>query len=109
MEIDTTGRDGALRVLGQLLADRGLHYEVVAIGGGSRTILFRTHRPNYKGLRFSCSHERSGNLFSANPLPPPLPLLKASEEVGIALHLGKDWLNIGPASLLEAGLPEGFL
>jgi hypothetical protein len=39
----------------------------------------------------------------------PDPLVQAAQEVGIALDLGKDWLNIGPASLLEAGLPAGFM
>ncbi len=39
MEIDSASLEGALEVLGQLLEDRGLHYEVVAIGGGSLLLL----------------------------------------------------------------------
>lgn len=47
-----------------------------------------------------------GKLISADPLPQPL--LQAAEEVGKALELGTNWLNIGPASMLEMGLPLGF-
>ena len=44
--------------------------------------------------------------ISAHPLP--LDLVQAVNEVGIALELGKEWLNAGPAALFEMGLPEGF-
>lgn len=49
---------------------------------------------------------QSGELISARPLPPDL--LLAINDVGKALELGKDWLNAGPASLFEMGLPKGF-
>lgn len=39
MEIDSLGLEEALKVLGQLLEERGYHYEVVAIGGGSLLLL----------------------------------------------------------------------
>jgi hypothetical protein len=48
----------------------------------------------------------SDQLINANPLPPHL--LQAISEVGTALELGKEWVNAGPAALLEMGLPEGF-
>ena len=35
MEFSFKTLDEALRVLGQLVLDRGLHYEIVAIGGGA--------------------------------------------------------------------------
>ena len=50
---------------------------------------------------------QNGQLVSADPLPKNL--LQAAEEVGVALELGKDWLNIGPAPLLDLGLPAGFV
>ena len=34
MEMSLSGLERALEVLGQLLADRKLHYEVAAVGGG---------------------------------------------------------------------------
>ena len=35
-------------------------------------------------------------------------MLEAITEVGIALQLGKNWVNTGPHSLLSQGLPSGF-
>lgn len=92
-------------ILGQLLADRGYHYEVVAIGGGS-LLLLRLIERTTKDLDL-VALLKNGQLISANPLPSPL--LQAAKDVGNALELGQDWLNIGPSSLLEGGLPKGFL
>jgi hypothetical protein len=105
MEIDTTTLNGALKVLGQLLADRQLHYEVVAIGGGGLLLLGLIDRTT-KDLDL-VALVKGNELISASPLPPPL--IQAAEQVGTALDLGKEWLNIGPASLLEMGLPAGFM
>lgn len=105
MEIDLISLESALIVLGQLLADRGLHYEVAAIGGGSLLLLGLIDRTT-KDLDL-VALIRDRELFSANPLPGPL--VQAAEEVARALDLGKDWLNIGPASLLDMGLPQGFV
>jgi hypothetical protein len=46
MKINSKSLEGALIILGQLLADRGLHYEVVAIGGGS-LLLFNSFKTYY--------------------------------------------------------------
>ncbi|HAB98452.1 MAG TPA: hypothetical protein DCE71_01355 [Parachlamydiales bacterium] len=105
MNIDVKSLDGALQTLGQLLADRGLHYEIAAIGGGSLLLLGLIDRTT-KDLDL-IALVKGRELFSAEPLPPPL--IQAAEEVAEALELGKDWLNIGPASLLEMGLPPGFV
>src|SRR5438105_4209267 len=94
----------ALKFLGQILQDRELTFEIVAIGGGSLLLLGQVIRPTIDldlvALR------KDGSFISAVPLPKAL--IQAVEEVGRALNLGKDWINIGPASLLELGLPEGF-
>src|ERR1700691_2750402 len=105
MKINLTGLEGALEILGQLLVDRGLHYEVAAIGGGSLLLLGLIDRTT-KDLDL-IALVKGRELISADPLPGPL--VQAAEEVGRALDLGKDWLNIGPASLLETGLPPGFM
>ena len=44
--------------------------------------------------------------MSASPLPPFL--LAAVRDVAAATGLRDDWLNAGPASLLDFGLPPGF-
>ena len=38
----------------------------------------------------------------------PDPLVDAVEDVAGALDLASDWLNPGPASLMDFGLPPGF-
>lgn len=105
MEIDTKSLEGALIILGQLLADRGHYYEVVAIGGGS-LLLLRLIERTTKDLDV-VALLKNGQLTSADPLPAPL--VQAARDVGNILELGQDWLNIGPSSLLEGGLPKGFL
>lgn len=105
MEIDLESLDRALKTLGQLLSDRGHHYEIAAVGGGSLLLLGLIDRTT-KDLDL-VALIKNKELVSANPLPRPL--IQAAEEVGRALGLGKDWLNIGPASLLDLGLPHGFM
>jgi hypothetical protein len=38
----------------------------------------------------------------------PEPLADAARQVAQALELSEDWLNTGPASLMDFGLPEGW-
>lgn len=104
MDIDSITLERALTVLGQLLADRGHSYEVVAIGGGSLLLLGQIDRTT-KDLDL-VALVTSDQFISADPLPQNL--LQAAKEVEIALDLGQDWLNTGPTSLLEMGLPPGF-
>lgn len=105
MEIDSTSLEEALSVLGQLLTDRGHFYEIVAIGGGSLLLLGQIERTT-KDLDV-VALIKNNQLISAEPLPQSL--FQAAEEVGKALELRKDWLNTGPASLLNMGLPSGFM
>ena len=104
MDIHSVKLEQALAVLGDLLTDRGHYYEVVAIGGGGLLLLGQIERPT-KDLDLIALVEED-QLVSATPLP--LGLLQAAEDVGRALDLGEGWLNVGPAVLLETGLPEGF-
>lgn len=103
--MNSANLEEALMVLGQLLEDRDQYHEVVAIGGGSLLLLRQLERTT-KDLDL-VALMKEGKLVSADPLPQSL--LKAVEEVGKALDLGKDWINIGPASLLKMGLPPGFM
>lgn len=104
MNFDAVILEQALDALGQLLEDRRSHYEVIAIGGGSLLLLGQIMRTT-KDLDL-VALVVSNQFVSANPLPPDF--VKAIIEVGIALELGKEWLNAGPAALLELGLPQGF-
>lgn len=105
MQIDSINLEEALIALGQLLADRNHYYEIVAIGGGSLLLLKQIERTT-KDLDL-VALVKHGQFVSADPLPHGL--LQAAQEVGKALELGKDWLNVGPASLLNMGLPPGFM
>ena len=96
--------NGALEVLGSYLSDKGLKYELAAIGGGALLLLGRIIRPT-KDLDI-VALKNGNDLISANPLPAPL--LAAIKEVGLALKLPKDWINSAPADLWKMGLPEGF-
>jgi hypothetical protein len=49
---------------------------------------------------------QSNKLNRAEPLP--VPLRDAITDVASTLGLADDWLNPGPTSLLDHGLPEGF-
>jgi hypothetical protein len=95
----------ALTTLGDVLAGRGLAYEVVLVGGGSLLLRGIIERPtkdaDVVGMRLE-----SGDIVSVDGLPEPLAL--AVRDVGRALGLAPDWLNLGPASLLDLGLPPGF-
>lgn len=102
--MDSLSLNKALEVLGSYLTDKGLHYEVAAIGGGALLLLGRIIRPT-KDLDIVALVDGK-KLISAHPLPSPL--LAAIKEVGLALKLPGDWINSAPADLWKMGLPEGF-
>lgn len=104
MELDFTTLENALVMLGQRLSRSKQHYEIVAIGGASLVLLGYIDRTT-KDLDLVAMME-GGRLISAKPLPQGL--LKEITEVGTALELGEYWINEGPASLFESGLPDGF-
>jgi hypothetical protein len=102
--MDSNTLHEALTVLGTYLSDKGLKYELAAIGGGALLLLGRIIRPT-KDLDVVALIDEN-RLISAHPLPPPL--LAAIREVGTALKLPGDWINSAPADLWRMGLPEGF-
>jgi hypothetical protein len=94
----------ALRSLGAVLESRGTSYQVLAVGGSSLLLLNVIRRPtadlDVVGI------VKDGRYVKAEPLPAPL--TAAVADVGLALGLASNWLNPGPASLMDFGLPEGF-
>jgi len=91
-------------MVGDLLADRGLSFEVYAVGGGSLLLLGLIDRPT-KDLDL-VAVVRGGVFSSAAPLP--VALKQASVEVAALVGIDEDWLNAGPADLLRFGLPSGY-
>ncbi len=104
MLLDINSLENALILLGQRLSQSKQHYEVVAIGGGSLVLLGYIDRAT-KDLDLVAVME-AGQMISAKPLPQGL--IKEIAEVGAALEISEFWVNGGPTSLLNAGLPEGF-
>lgn len=94
----------ALGTLGVLLRDRGLSYQIVVIGGSALLLLGLVARPT-RDLDVLAVVDGERYLPAA---PLPEPLREAAEDVGALLGLGPHWLNPGPTSLLELGLPPGF-
>ncbi len=104
MDIDGRTLDEALTTLGEVLASRGLAYEIVAIGGSGLMLLGLMARPT-RDLD-ALALVQDGVYVSADPFPPALK--DAVVSTGRALGLPDDWLNPGPTELLRFGLPDGF-
>jgi hypothetical protein len=104
MAFSSKSLEDALEVLGEVLADRGKEVELVAIGGGSLLLLDLIERPT-KDLDL-VAIVSARRYVSATPLPDYLS--SAVREVAAAMGLQDDWINGGPTSLLDFGLPEGF-
>ena len=100
----------ALQTLGEVILERELTYDLVAIGGGALLLQEIVHRPTEDIDIIALA--RDGEWADAKPFPRPLK--EAIKQVGQALSLSleatadKDWLNSGPAILLRLGLPDGF-
>lgn len=94
----------ALDALGAVLAQRGLEYELAAVGGSSLILLGLISRST-QDLDIVAMVE-GGAYVSAEPLPAPL--VEAAGDVADILGLPANWINPGPTELLGLGLPIGF-
>jgi hypothetical protein len=104
MAFSAQSLEDALELLGELLTDRGGKVEVVAIGGGSLLLLGLIARPTKDLDLVAVVNE--GRYVSAKPLPEFF--ASAVRDVAAATGLREDWINGGPTSLLDFGLPDGF-
>lgn len=94
----------ALKALGDVLRDRGLRYEIFVIGGGSLLLSGFIERPT-EDLDVVALAEGT-KMVTAQPLPRDL--VAAVVDVANLYGLAENWLNAGPTTLLDFGLPEGF-
>lgn len=97
--------DRLLDALGAQLAQAGASYELVVVGGSGLLALGLVSRPT-RDVDVVALREHDV-LRSVDPLPETLRV--ARDRVARDFHLPEDWLDAGPASLLDFGLPEGFL
>ncbi|MDO8188435.1 DUF6036 family nucleotidyltransferase [Conexibacter sp. JD483] len=100
----TQSADSLLRALGEQLAAAGAAFDVVVVGGSALLVLGLASRAT-KDVDV-LAVRTGGSLVSADPLPPAL--VEASDRVARDFGLPADWLNSGPAGLMDFGLPEGF-
>lgn len=94
-----------LDALGEQLERLGASYELVVVGGSALLALGLVTRPT-KDVDLVALRSDS-SLAPASPLPPLL--ASARDRVARDFQLPADWLNDGPASLLDFGLPDGFM
>ncbi len=106
--MDTDGSasfEAPLAALGQLLAERGLRFELFAIGGGALQLL---------GLMVRSTHDIDvvGRVGPSGLIPLgelPVELAVAIADTAAVFRLPASWFNAGPRSLADLGLPEGAL
>lgn len=94
----------ALTALGDLLADRGQPFEVVAIGGGALALMGLIDRAT-KDIDLVALSTADG-LISAEPLPHDLQT--AIADVASIMQIDPRWMNAEPTGLLRHQLPPGF-
>lgn len=101
----TPGRlEELLEALGQLLEAQGHTYTLITVGGGSLLLQRLSVRPTRDLDVIAVGNGEA--LRKAEVLPTPL--LGAARDVGVAAGVGENWLNAGPAGLMDLGLPAGF-
>jgi len=101
----TPGRlEELLEALGQLLEAQGHTYTLITVGGGSLLLQRLSVRPTRDLDVIAVGNGEA--LRKAEVLPTPL--LAAARDVGVAAGVGENWLNAGPAGLMDLGLPAGF-
>ncbi len=97
--------DELLAALSEQLAVAGARSELVVVGGAGLLALGIIDRPtrdvDVLALRVG------GELVKAEPLPSEL--VAARDRVSRDFGVLETWLNAGPSSLLDFGLPEGFV
>lgn len=103
--------EDALTLLSATLEAHGVApVELVVIGGAAMNVLGIAVRPtrdvDVLGIADSTRGRDDVMLIKQKPLP--VPIMEAAAVVAAALGLDPDWLNAGPADLLDWGLPEGF-
>ena len=105
MEITSDHLDPALAALGEQLASAREAVHLVVIGGSGLLAIGAISRSTRDVDVVAVV--RAGKLVSADPLPAAV--ADAAALVARDLGLEQAWLNPGPSSLLQSGLPEGFL
>ena len=103
---DTTKLNQAFQLLNEQLELRNFPLTEIVVCGGSALIASQLVSRTTQDVDIVAMLEE-GKLVTAQPLPTYL--ITAAKRVGDILQLPEDWLNNGPASQFDMGLPEGFV
>jgi hypothetical protein len=95
----------ALEALGATLSLLGEEIEIVVIGGGNLVYSGMVKRASTKDLDI-LGRMVNGDVVKMRPVPQAF--AQVVSDVAQQFYLPPDWINLGPASLLDKGLPEGF-
>ncbi|HEX9481819.1 MAG TPA: hypothetical protein VF927_06930 [Solirubrobacteraceae bacterium] len=104
-QLDAGQTHTLLGALGEQLTLREGSYTIAVVGGSALLALGLVPRTT-RDIDVVAVLE-GDELISAEPLPAKL--LEAAAVVAADFGLAADWLNAGPAQLVEFGLPDGFL
>jgi hypothetical protein len=100
----------ALELLGQRLEYLAAPPTLLLVGGGAAlNLLGLVVRTTQDVDIIALVHSESGGVAFEKAEPLPTYLREASEQVALDLGLPRTWLNPGPTSLLDFGLPSGCL
>jgi hypothetical protein len=102
---DAQHAEQLLAALSEQLAARGESHTIVVVGGSALVALGFVSRPTRDVDVVALV--QGEELISAKPLPDGL--LAAVKLVSDDFGLPERWLNSGPTTLLDFGLPSGFL
>ena len=103
-DISPNALEPVLSALGEQLASKSVAIHLVVIGGSGLLALGLGDRATQDVDVVAFIED--GKLVSAAPLPDALD--DAARRVAIDFGLRSSWLNHGPTSLLDFGLPDGF-
>lgn len=104
MKFQLDALEEALRTLGSVLQERKTPYSPLIVGGSGLLLLRLIDRST--GDLDVMGMSDNGRYVKIESLPRPL--AEAAVQVAQALELSEDWLNTGPASLVDFGLPQGW-
>lgn len=102
--LDQSLLEESLAILGESLAERGVEFELVAVGGGSLLLLGLISRPTADLDIVALI--KAGRYIK--PAVVPADLVDAARATARVLGIREDWINAGPAALMDFGLPTGF-
>lgn len=102
--MDERTLDEALTALGALLEEQEEHHTFLAVGGGTLLLLGLIDRPT-ADLDLVGTVTEAG-YAKLDSLPPSVS--EAARHVGAAFGLQPDWVNTGPAGLLDSGCPPAW-